>query len=913
MTTPVVPSDPDAITLFAQTNFRNQQRRFGIKLDDRRRHVYVLGKTGMGKTTLLENMILSDIYAGHGCAYIDPHGDTAEKILDFIPSWRINDVVYFNPADMENPVGFNILETVNDAQKHLVASGLMNVFKKIWPDVWSARMEYILLNCILALLDYPGATLLGITRILVDKDFRQRVIEKIRDPIVKTFWVAEFSSWSEKYATEAVAPVQNKVGQFLSASVIRNIVAQVKSTIDPRQIMDNRKIFIVNLSKGRIGEDNMRLLGGMIITKLQLAAMERVDMPEVDRKDFFMYVDEFQNFATPSFANILSEARKYRLSLILAHQFIEQLDETVRDAIFGNIGTIITFRIGSPDALYMEKEFSPTFIPEDLVSLPKYGVYLKLMVDGVATDPFSATTLPPIAQRTNNAEKVIAVSRERYSISRLDIQEKVLKWSGMESGPVLPEAPPEGVMTGGSVSYPKIETEEEREANEDEEEKFSKGEGTGEYLRFSTERLASIAKSASSGGGAKKEKPKFPHTCSRCGKVWEMPIQLDVSRPMYCADCLPLIQEERKMKGKVVKSAVTGAPIEGVRLEEVREERASDKKHAPSLEDAMRRIEDGGTVAVKKNPQPNRPRIVTRNLEKASEVTSIGGDEEDDEERSELLEAISEKRGSPVDTKKRIEPVAPLRDDRPRDSFTVARHDDRPRDVSSSIIPRTVRQDEHRGPQLASQDRRPQGSDLPRVVSRSDSGGGGRPSESKWPSGEGTRTPASPTASEDKGSRASEQDKRDSTNRFIDRNNPQVSSTIRTAPQSNGDFRNRSDQAYRNPRPFDQQPSLSGNAQQVNADQERGASAGGRRHRNRHREIPEDRRRVSLEERFERAVESKEMPKQVSSSGPSTVIPQDTPSATVFRSSQPSPKSVSDDRPFGGIRVQPGQRVRFDE
>ncbi|MBD3251685.1 type IV secretion system DNA-binding domain-containing protein, partial [Candidatus Uhrbacteria bacterium] len=357
------PSLTNPVTLFAQTNFRNQQRRFGIKLDDRRRHVYVIGKTGMGKTTLLENMILSDIYAGHGCCYIDPHGDTAEKLIDYIPSWRINDVVYFNPSDLEYPMGFNILETINDEQKHLVGSGLMGVFKKIWPDVWSPRMEYILLNCVLALLDFPGATLLGINRLLVDLEFRQRVIEKIRDPIVKTFWVAEFSSWSEKYATEAIAPVQNKVGQFLSASVIRNIVAQVKSTIDPRKIMDERKIFVVNLSKGRIGEDNMRLLGGMLITKLQLAAMERVEIPEQDRKDFILYVDEFQNFATPSFANILSEARKYRLSLVLAHQYIEQLDETVRDAIFGNVGTIITFRVGSPDAMYMEKEFAPTFIP----------------------------------------------------------------------------------------------------------------------------------------------------------------------------------------------------------------------------------------------------------------------------------------------------------------------------------------------------------------------------------------------------------------------------------------------------------------------------------------------------------------------------------------------------------------------
>jgi hypothetical protein len=281
------------ITLFAETNFRDARRRFGIKTDDRRRHMYIIGKTGMGKTTLIENLVRSDIAAGHGLCFVDPHGDSAEKLLDYIPAHRINDVVYFNPADQDFPPGFNILETVDDGQKHLVASGLMGVFKKIWPDVWSPRMEYILLNCVLALLDYPGATLLGINRLLVDKDYRARVIAKIRDPIVKTFWVAEFTSWSEKYATEAIAPVQNKVGQFLSASIIRNIVAQVKSTINPRQIMDEGKILIANLSKGRIGEDNMRLLGGMLITKIQMAAMERVNILESERRDFYLRGQDF--------------------------------------------------------------------------------------------------------------------------------------------------------------------------------------------------------------------------------------------------------------------------------------------------------------------------------------------------------------------------------------------------------------------------------------------------------------------------------------------------------------------------------------------------------------------------------------------------------------------------------------------
>lgn len=550
------------ITLFAETNFRNERRRFGIKTDDRRRHVYIIGKTGMGKTTLLENMILADIYAGHGCCYIDPHGDTAEKILDFIPSHRINDVVYFNPADIDYPMGFNILETENDEQKPLIASGLMGVFKKIWPDVWSPRMEYILMNCVLALLDYPGATLLGINRLLVDKEYRARVIAKMRDPIVKTFWVAEFTSWSEKYATEAIAPVQNKVGQFLSSSVIRNIVAQVKSTLNLRRIMDDGKILIVNLSKGRIGEDNMRLLGGMLITKLQLAAQERQNIPkEEDRRDFYLFVDEFQNFANESFANILSEARKYRLNLIVAHQYIEQLDEKVTPAIFGNVGTIITFRVGSADAEAMEVEFAPTFLPEDLVNIAKFQIYLKLMVDGVSTPPFSANSLPPIAQRTSSVSKVVAVSRERYAESRPVIEAKVLQWSGMEAAG-MPKATMPGdeaaetvVLNGSTITqYPAIKTEEEREQEsvlKDIEPLEQAAEEGEEYLKITPERMAAITASRPQGG--KKDKPQFPHTCTRCGKVWNLAIQLDPTRPMYCPECRPIVAEERKNRSSQVR------------------------------------------------------------------------------------------------------------------------------------------------------------------------------------------------------------------------------------------------------------------------------------------------------------------------------------------------------------------------
>jgi hypothetical protein len=430
----LVKKDKEDICLFGQTNFRNQLRRFGIKTDDRRRHMYIIGKTGMGKTTMMENMVLHDIYKGNGVGIVDPHGDYAEKIIDYIPPRRINDVVYLNPSDTDNPIGFNILEVKNDEQKHLVAAGLMGIFKKIWPDAWSSRMEYILNNTLLALLDFQGSTLLGINRLLADKKYRKRVIHQVKDPVVRTFWQSEFASYNDRYAQEAVAPIQNKIGQFLSASVIRNMVAQVKSTINIRNIMDNKKILIMNLSKGRIGEDNTRLLGGMLVTQIQLSAMERVDMPENERKDFFLYVDEFQNFANPSFANILSEARKYRLSLILAHQYIKQLDEFVADAVFGNVGTIVSFRVGGPDSEELIKEFAPTFTEEDIVNLPKFQIFLKLMIDGVASRPFSAMTMPPIGSPTGSREKVVKVSRERYSKRKEEIEDKITRWSGMDLG-----------------------------------------------------------------------------------------------------------------------------------------------------------------------------------------------------------------------------------------------------------------------------------------------------------------------------------------------------------------------------------------------------------------------------------------------------------------------------------------------
>lgn len=421
------------IAFFAKTNFRNQERVFGIKTDDRRRHMYVIGKTGMGKTNLLENLVIQDIQKGHGVAFIDPHGDTAEKLIKAIPANRINDVIYFNPSDQDFPIAFNVMEKVGPEYRHLVASGLVGVFKKIWADSWGPRLEYILRNAIMALLEYPGSTLLGVTRILVDKSYREKVVEKVTDPVVKSFWVDEFSKWNDRVLQEVISPIQNKVGQFLSSALIRNIVGQTVSSFDVREAMDSRKILIMNLSKGRIGEDNSALLGAMMITKIQLAAMGRVDMPEEERSDFYLYVDEFQNFATESFANILSEARKYHLNLVLANQYVTQIDEKVRDAIFGNAGTLISFRVGATDAEFLEKEFDPVFLMNDIVNLPKYHIYLKLMIDGIAGDAFSAVSLAPIQidHTRENEEKVIRISRERYASDKTEVEDKIRRWSGM--------------------------------------------------------------------------------------------------------------------------------------------------------------------------------------------------------------------------------------------------------------------------------------------------------------------------------------------------------------------------------------------------------------------------------------------------------------------------------------------------
>ncbi len=422
----------ERVIYFAETDFRNRKQRFGIKEKDRSRHMYVIGKTGMGKSTLLENLAIQDIQNGSGLGFIDPHGGSAELLLDHVPKSRIKDVIYFAPFDLENPVSFNVMEDVGKDQRHLVADGLMAAFKKIWPDVWSARMEYILNNILLALIEYPDSTLLGVNRMLADKSYRDMVVAHITDPAVRAFWLDEFAKYTDKYMQEAGAAIQNKIGQFVSSPIIRNIIGQTTSSFNIREAMDSKKILIMNLSKGRMGENNAALLGGMLITKMYLAAMSRAQVRASELAGlphFYFYVDEFQSFVNESFANILSEARKYKLDLTIAHQYVEQMPEEVRDAVFGNVGTTIAFRVGPLDAELLEKVFAPNFLVEDLVNLGRNQIYLSLMIDGIGSPPFSAKTIPPIVlDGESRREEALAFSRATYAKPRAQVEKLIEDW-----------------------------------------------------------------------------------------------------------------------------------------------------------------------------------------------------------------------------------------------------------------------------------------------------------------------------------------------------------------------------------------------------------------------------------------------------------------------------------------------------
>jgi len=402
------------INFFARTEFKNKTSTFGIKKDDRRKHIYMVGKTGTGKSTAIANMVINDMRNGEGVAVIDPHGDLCDILLDYVPSFRINDVAYLDPSDTNHPFRLNPLEVKNDAFKELVASGIVAIFHKLYHYSWGPRLEYILRNAIMTLLHVPQTTLLNVPEILTNDRYRERVVEKLDDQVLKNFWLNEFNKMSPQLRVEATSPILNKVGQFLTSQTIRNIVGHPTSTIDLEDMMNEGKIVMVNLSQGKLGEDASALLGSMIITKFQLAAMNRVYQGEKERRDFYLYVDEFQNFATNSFIKILSEARKYRLDLTLANQYIGQIDEDVQKAIFGNAGSLMSFGVGAEDARLLSREFGSKYEEAELVQLGNFLIILKLSIDNYTSEPFSATTLPLPKSKNQNREKVIRASRERY-------------------------------------------------------------------------------------------------------------------------------------------------------------------------------------------------------------------------------------------------------------------------------------------------------------------------------------------------------------------------------------------------------------------------------------------------------------------------------------------------------------------
>lgn len=421
------------ISLFGVTNFRGDNTIFGIYRGDRGRHVYILGQTGTGKTGALELLTLSDIYWNQGFAVIDPHGDYAQQVLKFIPERRLDDVVYFNPADREYPIGFNPIEVIDPSLKGHISSEMVGVLKRLFADSWGPRLEYILRYTLLALLDYPDSTLLDITRMLTEKKFRQDVINHIDDPVVRNFWVNEFAAWNDKFATEAIAPVLNKVGAFTANPMVRNIIGQPKSTFNIRQIMDEGKILIVNLSRGLLGEDNAGILGAMMVTKIQLASMSRADVPEIERRQFYLYVDEFQNFATDSFATILSEARKYALNLTIANQYIAQMEQPVRDAVFGNVGTIISFRVSPDDSPFLQKYFEPQFESTDLIQMHNRNFVISMTIGGEKAAAFSSKTLNLPQPVEDLTPRIVELSRHLYAKDRADI-EKVIHEAATKSG-----------------------------------------------------------------------------------------------------------------------------------------------------------------------------------------------------------------------------------------------------------------------------------------------------------------------------------------------------------------------------------------------------------------------------------------------------------------------------------------------
>lgn len=419
----------DSITIGVRLG-RVGNQPFGLSRADRRQHLYIIGQTGVGKTTLLKNLILQDIADGRGVGVIDPHGDLAEELLNYIPPQRADDLVYFNPADLDRPIAFNLLEPVPPDERPMVASSIVSVFKSVWRDSWGPRTEYILYNAAAALLDCQNVSLLGVQRMLVDETYRAWVVKQVRDPAIRSFWVNEFGRYDSRFMQEAIAPIQNKVGQLLASPMMRNILGQVRSKMDMRFMMDGQRIFVANLSKGALGEDKSNLLGAILVSKFELAAMSRTNIPEEERKDFYLYVDEFQNFASDAFISILSEARKYRLALTLSHQYLDQLRSEIRSAVLGNAGTIIAFRISPRDAEALVGDLG--FAPSHLARLNNRLICVKLLEKGEYGETFMGVTLAPSAKRYGNREKLRELSQQKYGKPRASVEEKILRWWGQQ-------------------------------------------------------------------------------------------------------------------------------------------------------------------------------------------------------------------------------------------------------------------------------------------------------------------------------------------------------------------------------------------------------------------------------------------------------------------------------------------------
>ncbi len=402
-----------------------RQLPFGVSVPDLRQHVYVVGKTGSGKSTLLRNMVIQHVEAGHGVGLIDPHGDLAEAILDSVPCSRSHDLVYFNPSDLDFPVALNLLANVPKDERPLVASGIVGAFKSIWHESWGPRMEYILYNAVAALLDCRNTSLLGVNRLLTDEVYRLWVVRQIEDPFIREFWEREYASYDDRFKREAIAPIQNKLGQFLLNPVIRNILGQVKRKFSFPRLMEGQGLFIANLSKGKIGHSQANLLGSLLVTQFQLAAMRRAELAEQERRDFFLFIDEFQNFTTDAFAAMLSEARKYHLSLTLSHQYVDQLSLPIRQAVFGNAGSLISFRVGATDSEILKNEFGRIYAARQFTDLDKFEIIARPLEDGTNTDAFKGRTLHPIFTRAGRREKLMQHSRKLFAISRKIVEARI--------------------------------------------------------------------------------------------------------------------------------------------------------------------------------------------------------------------------------------------------------------------------------------------------------------------------------------------------------------------------------------------------------------------------------------------------------------------------------------------------------